>query len=173
MGIIYALISTIMFSLGSVVAKKLGPSASNVFNLGFYAFPIGFLCAVPCILFSVIKEKENFFTNLLAVGKNKKSCLLLFVRATLGTLVVFASVTSFQYISVADSRTISSASVITVNIFSYLCLRKKGGVVLITVAFLALCGVGIMTRPPILTRTDSFDRKYLVCNFFRNCCLIK
>lgn len=62
----------------------------------------------------------------------------------------------------ADTRTILAASVITVNFFGWICLGEKCGVVPIIVAIMALLGIGVMTRPPILTGAKSFDEDNLV-----------
>jgi len=59
-------------------------------------------------------------------------------------------------------RTLLAASVITVYFFGWLCLGETCGVVPVVVAAVAMCGIGVMTRPPILTGAEDFDEKTLV-----------
>lgn len=69
---------------------------------------------------------------------------------------------SFKYITVADTRTIMAASVITVYFLGWLFLGEQCGIVPTIVAVMAICGIGVMTRPPILTGADAFDDETLV-----------
>lgn len=69
---------------------------------------------------------------------------------------------SLQYISVGDMRTILAASVITVHFAGWLCLGEGCGVVPTLAAIMAMIGIGVMTRPPILTGKDDFDQETVV-----------
>jgi drug/metabolite transporter (DMT)-like permease len=55
-----------------------------------------------------------------------------------------------------------AASVITVFLFGWMCLGESCGLIPIIVAIVALCGIGVMTRPPILTGAESFDNDTLI-----------
>lgn len=185
-GLLYTLMSTNMFSLSSNLLKKLGHV--NPMTLGCYAFPMGALLSAPFIWYTLKIEKKPVMTNILPWRENKKAiffmwvsiiCLILQMKIELGhinkaiylflqframvsVLISYGLIASFRYITVADSRTILAASVITVNFFGWICLGEKCGIVPIFVAIMALCGIGIMTRPPILTGAESFDSKTLV-----------
>lgn len=80
--------------------------------------------------------------------------------------ISYTLILSFRYISVADTRTIMAASVITVYFCGWLFLGEKCGIVPVVVAILALLGIGVMTRPPVLTGAEAFDTKTLV-NYYR------
>lgn len=69
---------------------------------------------------------------------------------------------SLQYISVGDMRTILAASVISVHFVGWAWLGEKCGVVPTLAAILALVGIGVLTRPPILIGKEAFDQNTLV-----------
>ncbi|CAL8085235.1 unnamed protein product [Orchesella dallaii] len=77
-------------------------------------------------------------------------------------LISYGLIASFKYISVADTRTILAAAVITVYFFSWICFGEKCGCVPVVVAIMAMCGIGIMTRPPVLTGAKEFDNDTLI-----------
>lgn len=77
-------------------------------------------------------------------------------------MISYTLILSFKYISVADTRTIMAASVISVYFAGWMFLGEKCGLIPIFVAVLALCGIGIMTRPPLLTGAEAFDENTLV-----------
>jgi len=67
-----------------------------------------------------------------------------------------------RYISPGDARTIVASSVITIQFFGWMCLGESCGFVPFIVAIIALLGIGVMTRPPLLTGAESFDQDSLV-----------
>ncbi|ODM95118.1 Solute carrier family 35 member G1 [Orchesella cincta] len=160
LGLIYTLISTNMFSLSSNILKLMGHV--HPLNLGAYAFPVAALLSAPFIWYTLKIEKKPVMTNLLPVCKNKKVVFFMWFRAMTSVAITYGLIASFKYISVADTRTILAASVITVNFFGWICLGEKCGVVPILVAVMALCGIGVMTRPPMLTGAESFDNETLI-----------
>ncbi|CAL8085262.1 unnamed protein product [Orchesella dallaii] len=86
----------------------------------------------------------------------------MWMRSLLGVLIQYGFIASFQYITVADARTILASSVVTVNVFGCICFGEKFGCVPILVAIVALCEIGVMTRPPILTGAEAFDSNILL-----------
>jgi drug/metabolite transporter (DMT)-like permease len=73
---------------------------------------------------------------------------------------------TLQYISLADTRTIGSAAVITVYFCGWLFLGEKLGIVPVLVAFLAFFGIGVMMRPPLLTGGEELSRDTMVSFIF-------
>jgi len=94
------------------------------------------------------------------------------VRAVTSSLISYTLILSFKYITVADTRTIMAASVVTVSFFGWMCLGESCGIVPVVVGLIALCGIGVMTRPPILTGGEAFEGDTLVGVALALLCLV-
>lgn len=54
------------------------------------------------------------------------------------------------------------SSPIVTTIFAHFIVGEKCGIVFILIAVFTFCGVGLVTKPPILTGTKEFDKATLV-----------
>ena len=73
---------------------------------------------------------------------------------------------SLAYLSIGDTSVISYSSPILVTILAHFLLGEKTGIVPIFSTILALCGVIVITQPPILTGQSDFDTERLVTSTF-------
>ncbi|CAL8085244.1 unnamed protein product [Orchesella dallaii] len=160
LGVLYTLLSTSMLSLSSNILKLMGHI--HPLPLGMYGFLVGIFLSLPFIWYTVKIEKKSAIDSILPLSSNKKVLFFMWMRSLLGVLIQYGFIASFQYITVADARTILASSVVTVNVFGCICFGEKFGCVPILVAVVALCGIGVMTRPPILTGAEAFDSNILL-----------
>lgn len=135
------------------------------FNVGIWYSPTAIMVAVICIMYTAWWEKQPVSQGLFPLSTHKKNVLLILLRGVLTSIIFYLTVAAFYYITAADLRTVISAVVIAVFIFGWMFLGEKCGVVPTIVSLVALCGIGIMTRPPILTGAESFDTGTLVSTY--------
>lgn len=69
---------------------------------------------------------------------------------------------ALQRLDVADALVIGSCQPVFVTLAAYFFLGEACGVLPIFTALLSIVGVGVISRPPILTGQESFDRDALV-----------
>lgn len=160
LGVFYTLLAVNMLSLTNTIMKKY--SHVHPFNVGIWYSPTAAAVALVCILYHKCYARGSLSQGLLPLKDNKKNVALVFLRGIITSIIFYLSVAAFRYISAADLRTVISAVVIAVFLFGWLFLGEKCGVVPIVTAIVAVCGIGIMTRPPILTGKEEFDQNTLV-----------
>ncbi|CAL8085232.1 unnamed protein product [Orchesella dallaii] len=160
LGLVYTLLSTNMFSLSSNILKLV--SHIHPLTVGIYAFPVAAVLSLPFIWYTLKIEKKPVLDNIWPISQNKKVVFFMWIRAMASVLISYGLIASFKYITVADTRTIVATSVITVYFFSWIFFGEKCGCVPVIVAIMAMCGIGIMTRPPVLTGAKEFDNDTLI-----------
>ncbi|OXA63751.1 solute carrier family 35 member G1 [Folsomia candida] len=160
LGVGYTLLAVNMLALTNTIMKKY--SHVHPFNVGIWYSPTAIMVAVICIMYTAWWEKQPVSQGLFPLSTHKKNVLLILLRGVLTSIIFYLTVAAFYYITAADLRTVISAVVIAVFIFGWMFLGEKCGVVPTIVSLVALCGIGIMTRPPILTGAESFDTGTLI-----------
>jgi len=83
-------------------------------------------------------------------------------RGLIGSTSVILRYYALQYLTIADTSVITYSTPVLVTVMAHFFLGEKCGVVPIIVAFTTLVGVGIVTKPPLLTGAESFDTNTLV-----------
>ncbi|XP_053695866.1 solute carrier family 35 member G1 [Sabethes cyaneus] len=136
LGIILATISSLFFSLCSVIVK--GLVDINPIELATFRF-IGVL--LPSIPIAIYKE-ECFFPK----GKR----IILVLRCFVGTTGLMLSFYAFRHMPLADASVIIFSTPVFVAIFARLFLRESCGMFNVLTIFLTLIGVVLITRPPFL-----------------------
>ncbi|XP_055641854.1 solute carrier family 35 member G1 [Toxorhynchites rutilus septentrionalis] len=136
LGIILATVSSLFFSLCSVIVK--GLVDVNPIELATFRF-IGVL--LPSIPIAIYKE-ESFFPR----GKR----IILVLRCFVGTTGLMLSFYAFRHMPLADASVIIFSTPVFVAIFARLFLRETCGMFNVITIILTLIGVVLITRPPFL-----------------------
>ncbi|XP_021953469.1 solute carrier family 35 member G1 [Folsomia candida] len=160
LGVVYVLLSTGAFSLASTLLKR-SAAKWHPFTVGVVTFPVATLFFVPFLVHG-IASPTSLMVGLTPWRKNKTAIFFVAIRTFASSIIPFVVIWSLQYISVGDMRTILAASVITVHFAGWLCLGEGCGVVPTLAAIMAMIGIGVMTRPPILTGKDDFDQETVI-----------
>lgn len=132
------------------------------FNVGIWYSPTAALVSGLCIIYTSCWEKKPVGQGLFPLSSNKRNIGFVLLRGILTSVIFYLSIAAFRYITAADLRTVISSVVIAVFVFGFLFLGERCGAVPLITALVALCGIGIMTRPPILTGAEEFDTDTLV-----------
>ncbi|XP_065095197.1 solute carrier family 35 member G1 [Ochlerotatus camptorhynchus] len=141
LGIILATVSSLFFSLCSVIVK--GLVDINPIELATFRF-IGVL--LPSIPIALYKE-ESFFPR----GKR----IILILRCFVGTTGLMLSFYAFRHMPLADASVIIFSTPVFVAIFARLFLREACGMFNVITILLTLVGVVLITRPPFFFDDDS------------------
>lgn len=136
LGIILATVSSLFFSLCSVIVK--GLVDINPIELATFRF-IGVL--LPSIPIALYKE-ESFFPR----GKR----IILVLRCFVGTTGLMLSFYAFRHMPLADASVVIFSTPVFVAIFARLFLREACGMFNVITILLTLIGVVLITRPPFL-----------------------
>lgn len=156
LGILLAAISSLFFSLCSVIVKGLVDihpielaTFRYIYNFDYNRFEeliiiyyfrfIGVL--LPSIPIAIYKE-EKFFPR----GKR----IILLLRCFVGTTGLMLSFYAFRHMPLADASVIIFSTPVFVAIFARLFLKESCGVFNIITIILTLIGVILITRPPLL-----------------------
>lgn len=84
------------------------------------------------------------------------------VRAFCGCTAVIFQFYALNYIEIGDVTVISFTTPIFVTLLAYFFLGEPLGLVPVLNALVTLIGIGIISRPPILSGTETFDVVNLV-----------
>uniref|UniRef100_A0A1B6E1D0 EamA domain-containing protein n=1 Tax=Clastoptera arizonana TaxID=38151 RepID=A0A1B6E1D0_9HEMI len=136
LGLILATISSLFFSLCSVIVKWL----VNVHPMELAAcrFVGVLLPTIPIVLW----RNENLFP----AGKR----LMLFLRSIVGTTGLMLSFYAFRYMPLADASVVVFSVPVFVAIFARLFLKEPCGMFSVITVTLTLIGVVLITRPPFI-----------------------
>lgn len=139
LGIILACISSLFFSLCSVIVKWL----KNVHPMELAAFRfVGVLLpTIPIVLW----RNENPYPS----GKR----LMLLLRSFVGTTGLMLSFYAFRHMPLADSSVIVFSVPVFVAIFARIFLKEPCGFFNVVTIVLTLVGVLLITRPPFVFGT--------------------
>ncbi|CAG7698834.1 unnamed protein product [Allacma fusca] len=172
-GIILAVLASTFLSLTTLIAKLL--IGYHPFNVAIWRFQGILLPSLPVLVFSTCVRNEPVFDTIrpLTQPDKLKTSLFLFLRAFFGCTAVIMQFYALQYIEIGDATVISFTTPVFVGLLSHFMLREKFGVVPIFTALLTVLGIGVITRPPILSGAAEFDTNNLIgagmalgCMFF-------
>lgn len=134
LGLILATLSSLFFSLCTVIVKKM--TEVDPMALAAYRYLGVLLPAIPIVLY----KQETFFP------KGRRIMLLL--RSLTGTASLMLSFYAFRHMPLADASVIVFSVPVFTAIFARMFLREPCGVFNVISVLLTLVGVVLITRPP-------------------------
>lgn len=84
------------------------------------------------------------------------------VQAILGANSIIFVFFGLKYLNIADSIVIGTSAPVFVTLFAFLFLGERCGLFPVLTALLALLGVGIISKPPIITGAESLSEETMV-----------
>lgn len=136
LGLVLACISSLFFSLCSVIVKWL--TSVHPMELATCRFVGVLLPAIPIVLW----RNENPYPS----GKR----LMLLLRSFVGTTGLMLSFYAFRHMPLADSSVIVFSVPVFVAIFARIFLKEPCGCFNVITIILTLVGVILITRPPFI-----------------------
>lgn len=136
LGILLATLSSLFFSLCSVIVK--GLVDVNPMELASFRFVGVLLPAIPIVIY----KKEPIFPE----GKR----IILILRCFMGTTGLMLSFYAFRHMPLADASVIIFSTPVFVAIFARLFLKESCGIFNVFTIILTLVGVVLITRPPFI-----------------------
>ncbi|XP_073816767.1 solute carrier family 35 member G1 [Musca autumnalis] len=136
LGIILATLSSLFFSLCSVIVK--GLVDINPMELASFRFIGVLLPAIPILVYS----KQPVFPE----GKR----VILLLRCFMGTTGLMLSFYAFRHMPLADASVIIFSTPVFVAIFARVFLKEQCSLFNIVTIVLTLVGVVLITRPPFV-----------------------
>lgn len=136
MGLILATLSSLFFSLCSVIVKWM--KDVDPMALAAYRYLGVLLPAIPIVIY----RQEPIFP------KDKR--IMLILRSFTGTAALMLSFYAFRHMPLADASVIVFSVPVFTGIFAWMFLREPCGLFNIFSVILTLIGVVLITRPPIL-----------------------
>ena len=139
-GLLFAVLSSLFFSLCSVVVKTL--TNIHPVQLAFYRFIGVLLPSIPILIFS----REKVFPK-------GKICILV-VRSICGTVSLMSHFIAFRYLPLVDASVIIFSVPVFVAIFARIFLKEPCGIFHCVVISITLSGVILICRPSYLFEND-------------------
>lgn len=136
LGLILATLSSLFFSLCSVIVKWM--TDVNPMALAAYRYIGVLLPAIPIVIY---KEQPVF-----PAGKR----IMLLLRSFTGTASLMLSFYAFRHMPLADASVIVFSVPVFTAIFARMFLKEPCGLFNVFSVILTLVGVVLITRPPIL-----------------------
>ncbi|CAD6996292.1 unnamed protein product [Ceratitis capitata] len=136
LGIILATLSSLFFSLCSVIVK--GLVDINPMELASFRFVGVLLPAIPIVIYN----RQPVFPE----GKR----VILLLRCFLGTTGLMLSFYAFRHMPLADASVIIFSTPVFVAIFARVFLKEQCSLFNIVTIVLTLVGVVLITRPPLV-----------------------
>lgn len=136
MGLVLATLSSLFFSLCSVIVKSL--VEINPTEMAIFRFLGVLLPAIPIVIY---KGEHPF-------PKGRR--LILILRSFIGTTGLMLSFYAFRHMSLADASVIVFSVPVFVVIFARIFLKEPCGLFNVVTVCLTLIGVILITRPPLI-----------------------
>ncbi|CAL8107555.1 unnamed protein product [Orchesella dallaii] len=172
-GIALAIFASLCISVVTLIVKFMEnyhPVSKVIWRLQGVLLP-----PLAIVAYSQFKGK----TSLLASWKkDESSCgkwiivALLVARGVTGCSADIFQYYSLQHLPLADSTVISFSTPIFVCIVAHFVLGERCRVVPIFTAILTLCGVIIISKPPLLTGEEEMSASLLMGNMFALLCMV-
>lgn len=106
-----------------------------------------------------------FLRMIFSISVYLKVCFFLMnfkSRGIIGSTSVILRYYALQYLTIGDTSVITYSTPVLVTVLAHFFLGERCGVFPIIIAMVTLCGVIIVTKPPILTGATEFDANTLV-----------
>ncbi|CAL8125739.1 unnamed protein product [Orchesella dallaii] len=161
-GILLTLASGILFTVGGVIVKYM--KDYHPFTLAIFRFQ-GILLPSFCMVFyACYVQKLPIFEPVWPLTEKAKAkrCVGMLLRSMFGSTALFFHFYALKRLDVADALVIGSCQPVFVTLAAYFLLGESCGVFPVFTALLTILGVGVISRPPILTGQESFDSNALI-----------
>ncbi|ODN00885.1 Solute carrier family 35 member G1 [Orchesella cincta] len=161
-GILLTLASGILFTIGGVIVKYM--KDYHPFTLGIFRFQGILLPSLFMVLYACYVQKLPIFDPVwpLTDKEKAKRCFGMLLRSAFGSTALFLHFYALKRIDVADVLVIGSCQPVFVTLAAYFFLGESCGVFPVFTALLTILGVGVISRPPILTGEEAFDNNALI-----------
>ncbi|XP_037035856.1 solute carrier family 35 member G1-like [Bradysia coprophila] len=167
-GMLMALAASFFFSVSFLIVKILGSHGFKAFGCSVL-FNLGVI--VPCLIGILWHEKGpkahercSLFKEIwpLSISSNKTALTFLVLQGTLQGLSVILRSFSLRYMTMGDMTVIVFSSPVVTNFIAHFLVGEPCGIFFVFTAILTLCGVGLITKPPFITGSSSFDHNTLI-----------
>lgn len=141
-GTAFLLISALGFSLMNLFIPLAGdlPSVQKAFFRNLVAFIVAFIL--------LLQQRPFFMNNVIPQNRNK-SILMLILRATFGTLGIYANYYALDHLLISDASVLNKISPFAALIFSAIFLGEKFNKLNVYMIILAFIGVLFVTQPSL------------------------
>jgi len=156
-GLFLGIVASFLSSLTTLIAKLLNYHA---FNKALWKFQGVLLPSIPLLIWACYREGADVILEPiwpLNTGIKIWIFVVLFIRGVFGCSATIFQYYALEYIAIGDVSVISFTTPIFVSVLAFLFLKEELGFVNIGAAFLTLLGIGIISRPPILSGEESFN----------------
>ncbi|KAM9065662.1 solute carrier family 35 member G1 [Sarcophilus harrisii] len=149
LGLFYTLLSAFLFSVASLLVKKI----QDIHSAEISAFRCVFqmLLVLPCLIY----KKTGF------VGPKGKR-IFLFLRGVFGSTAMILLYYAFQLMPIADATVITFTSPVFTSFFAWIYLKEKYSLWDLLFTIFAIAGVVLIARPPFLfgSSTAGMEENY-------------
>ncbi|XP_074152012.1 solute carrier family 35 member G1 [Sminthopsis crassicaudata] len=149
LGLFYTLLSAFLFSVASLLVKKI----QDIHSAEISAFRCVFqmLFVIPCLIY----KKTGF------VGPKGKR-IFLFLRGVFGSTAMILLYYAFQLMPIADATVITFTSPVFTSLFAWIYLKEKYSLWDLFFTIFAIAGVVLIARPPFLfgSSTAGMEENY-------------
>ncbi|CAL8125749.1 unnamed protein product [Orchesella dallaii] len=165
-GILLSLSSGLASTFGGIIVKRM--TGFHPFSLATYRFQGIVFPTLIIVLYYKFYRKENVFQSIWPVTDKEKLRKLGFtiVRAVIGCLGLYLYFYAIKLMPLADAKIIGSCKTVFVAIVAHLLLSEKCGIFPVVASLVAVIGVGVISKPPILTGQSHFDSDTLMGTIF-------
>ena len=161
-GIMLSIASGLASTFGGIIVRHM--KEFHPFSLATYRFQGILLPTLVMLLFFKFVRKEDVLKSIWPMTDREKLKKLGFtiVRAVIGCLGLYLYFYAIKLIPLADAKVILSCRPVFVIFVARIFLGEPCGIFPVFISMLAILGVGVISRPPILTGQGSFDGDTLV-----------
>ncbi|CAL8122538.1 unnamed protein product [Orchesella dallaii] len=172
LGLLLTFSASFFFSIVVLFVKILKDYGFDAYGASFWRYTGTVIPTIPLLLFYEcgpgVKKQSSVFHSVWPVFKNDnwKTWIGLVSRGIIGSSSVILRYYALQYLTIGDTSVITYSTPVLVTVLAHFFLGEKCGVFPIIVAFITLCGVIIVTKPPILTGATEFDSNMMIGSAF-------
>ncbi|ODM97265.1 Solute carrier family 35 member G1 [Orchesella cincta] len=172
LGLLLTLSASFFFSIVVLFVKILKDYGFDAYGASFWRYTGTVIPTIPLLFFYEcgpgVKKQSSVFTSVWPVFKNEnwKTWIGLLSRGIIGSSSVILRYYALQYLTIGDTSVITYSTPVLVTVLAHFFLGERCGVFPIIIAFTTLCGVIIVTKPPILTGESGFDTNMLIGSAF-------
>ncbi|ODN00873.1 Solute carrier family 35 member G1 [Orchesella cincta] len=156
-GILLSVVSGLASTFGGIIVKHM--KGFHPFSLATYRFQGVVFPALVIVLYYKFVRKEDVFKTVWPVTDKEKLRKFGFtiVRAVIGCLGLYLYFYAIKLMPLADAKIIGSCRPVFVTFVAYLWLGEPCGIFPVVASMVAVIGMGVLSKPPILTGQSHFD----------------
>lgn len=170
-GILYGIAAALLFSWSALLVKVI---AYHPYNLGVWRFTSMIMITIPILIYGhysrmkknnvqkpsdgATQKNYGIFQEIWPINKTA-GCLIL--QAILGSNSIMLVFFGLRYLNIGDSIVIGTSTPVFVTFVAWIVLREQIGYVSVGTAVVAVLGVAIICKPPILTGNTELNPETL------------